>query len=105
MKVKVIPVLEDNYMYLIIEEHTREAVAVDVAVPKRVRTDKGCHQGTPYLSVWCRPDPLYFYLTVDVLSLGSPEVMATFGVCGAPVLLIVCPISPLTRAALGPGPA
>ncbi|XP_023472461.2 hydroxyacylglutathione hydrolase-like protein isoform X3 [Equus caballus] len=35
MKVKVIPVLEDNYMYLVIEEHTREAVAVDVAVPKR----------------------------------------------------------------------
>ncbi|XP_059887395.1 hydroxyacylglutathione hydrolase-like protein isoform X1 [Delphinus delphis] len=37
MKVKVIPVLEDNYMYLVIEEHTREAVAVDVAVPKRAR--------------------------------------------------------------------
>ena len=37
MKVKVIPVLEDNYMYLVIEERTREAVAVDVAVPKRVR--------------------------------------------------------------------
>uniref|UniRef100_A0A8C5UZM8 Hydroxyacylglutathione hydrolase like n=1 Tax=Microcebus murinus TaxID=30608 RepID=A0A8C5UZM8_MICMU len=36
MKVKVIPVLEDNYMYLVIEEHTREAVAVDVAVPKRL---------------------------------------------------------------------
>ncbi|XP_026636329.1 hydroxyacylglutathione hydrolase-like protein isoform X3 [Microtus ochrogaster] len=36
MKVKVISVLEDNYMYLIIEEHTREAVAVDVAVPKRL---------------------------------------------------------------------
>uniref|UniRef100_A0A4X1SWP7 Hydroxyacylglutathione hydrolase like n=1 Tax=Sus scrofa TaxID=9823 RepID=A0A4X1SWP7_PIG len=35
MKVKVIPVLEDNYMYLVIEEHTREALAVDVAVPKR----------------------------------------------------------------------
>nr|XP_031543003.1 hydroxyacylglutathione hydrolase-like protein isoform X6 [Vicugna pacos] len=35
MKVKVIPVLEDNYMYLVIEEHTREAVAVDVSVPKR----------------------------------------------------------------------
>ncbi|XP_064448324.1 hydroxyacylglutathione hydrolase-like protein isoform X4 [Mirounga angustirostris] len=35
MKVKVIPVLEDNYMYLVIEERTREAVAVDVAVPKR----------------------------------------------------------------------
>lgn len=36
MKVKVIPVLEDNYMYLVIEEGTREAVAVDVAVPKRL---------------------------------------------------------------------
>uniref|UniRef100_A0A8C0WQD0 Metallo-beta-lactamase domain-containing protein n=1 Tax=Castor canadensis TaxID=51338 RepID=A0A8C0WQD0_CASCN len=36
MKVKVIPVLEDNYMYLVIDEHTREAVAVDVAVPKRL---------------------------------------------------------------------
>ncbi|XP_021492858.1 hydroxyacylglutathione hydrolase-like protein isoform X3 [Meriones unguiculatus] len=36
MKVKVIPVLEDNYMYLIIEEQTREAVAVDVAVSKRL---------------------------------------------------------------------
>ncbi|XP_046297675.1 hydroxyacylglutathione hydrolase-like protein isoform X1 [Marmota monax] len=36
MKVKVIPVLEDNYMYLVIEEDTREAVAVDVAVPKRL---------------------------------------------------------------------
>ncbi|PNI18992.1 HAGHL isoform 6 [Pan troglodytes] len=36
MKVKVIPVLEDNYMYLVIEELTREAVAVDVAVPKRL---------------------------------------------------------------------
>uniref|UniRef100_A0A286X8B3 Hydroxyacylglutathione hydrolase like n=2 Tax=Cavia porcellus TaxID=10141 RepID=A0A286X8B3_CAVPO len=36
MKVKVIPVLEDNYMYLVIEEHTREAVAVDVAVAKRL---------------------------------------------------------------------
>lgn len=56
MKVKVIPVLEDNYMYLIIEEHTREAVAVDVAVPKRVRTDKGCYQGIPYHSGWSRRD-------------------------------------------------
>ncbi|XP_053411404.1 hydroxyacylglutathione hydrolase-like protein [Nycticebus coucang] len=36
MKVKVIPVLEDNYMYLIIDERTREAVVVDVAVPKRL---------------------------------------------------------------------
>lgn len=37
MKVKVISVLEDNYMYLVIEESTRDAVAVDAAVPKRVR--------------------------------------------------------------------
>ncbi|XP_056358883.1 uncharacterized protein LOC130259031 isoform X2 [Oenanthe melanoleuca] len=36
MKVKVISVLEDNYMYLVIEESTREAVAVDAAVPKRL---------------------------------------------------------------------
>lgn len=38
MKVKVISVLEDNYMYLVIEESTRDAIAVDAAVPKRVRT-------------------------------------------------------------------
>lgn len=37
MKVKVISVLEDNYMYLVIEESTRDAIAVDAAVPKRVR--------------------------------------------------------------------
>nr|XP_048723835.1 hydroxyacylglutathione hydrolase-like protein isoform X2 [Caretta caretta] len=36
MKVKVISVLEDNYMYLVIEENTKEAVVVDVAVPKRL---------------------------------------------------------------------
>ncbi|XP_026543675.1 hydroxyacylglutathione hydrolase-like protein [Notechis scutatus] len=36
MKVKVISILEDNYMYLIIEETTREAVAVDAAVSKRL---------------------------------------------------------------------
>uniref|UniRef100_A0A8C2VTV6 Hydroxyacylglutathione hydrolase like n=1 Tax=Chinchilla lanigera TaxID=34839 RepID=A0A8C2VTV6_CHILA len=36
MKVKVIPVLEDNCMYLIIEKHTWEAVVVDVAVAKRL---------------------------------------------------------------------
>ncbi|XP_040430144.1 hydroxyacylglutathione hydrolase-like protein isoform X1 [Cygnus olor] len=36
MKVKVISVLEDNYMYLVIEERTRDAVAVDAAVPKRL---------------------------------------------------------------------
>lgn len=36
MKVKVISVLEDNYMYLVIEENTRDAIAVDAAVPKRL---------------------------------------------------------------------
>uniref|UniRef100_A0A803VQI0 Hydroxyacylglutathione hydrolase like n=1 Tax=Ficedula albicollis TaxID=59894 RepID=A0A803VQI0_FICAL len=41
MKVKVISVLEDNYMYLVIEESTREAVAVDAAVPKRVSGSPG----------------------------------------------------------------
>lgn len=36
MKVKVISILEDNYMYLLIEENTREAIAVDPAVPHRM---------------------------------------------------------------------
>ncbi|XP_044836045.1 hydroxyacylglutathione hydrolase-like protein isoform X2 [Mauremys mutica] len=36
MKVKVISVLEDNYMYLVIEENTKEAVVVDASVPKRL---------------------------------------------------------------------
>ncbi|NWZ80865.1 HAGHL protein, partial [Poecile atricapillus] len=43
MKVKVISVLEDNYMYLVIEESTRDAVAVDAAVPKR-QIDAKPHQ-------------------------------------------------------------
>lgn len=37
MKVKVISILEDNYMYLVIEEHSKQALAVDPAVPHRVR--------------------------------------------------------------------
>nr|XP_030140325.3 hydroxyacylglutathione hydrolase-like protein isoform X2 [Taeniopygia guttata] len=36
MKVKVISVLEDNYVYLVIEESSRNAVAVDAAVPRRL---------------------------------------------------------------------
>lgn len=32
----MISILEDNYMYLIIEETTRQAIAVDAAVSKRV---------------------------------------------------------------------
>lgn len=34
---KVISILEDNYMYLIIDEESKEALAVDPAVPHRVR--------------------------------------------------------------------
>lgn len=37
MKVKVISILEDNYMYLVIEEQSNQALAVDPAVPHRVR--------------------------------------------------------------------
>lgn len=37
MKVKVISILEDNYMYLVIEEQSKQALAVDPAVPHRVR--------------------------------------------------------------------
>ncbi|KAM9779829.1 hydroxyacylglutathione hydrolase-like protein [Neosynchiropus ocellatus] len=36
MKVKVISILEDNYMYLVIDEHSRQAIAVDPAVPHRL---------------------------------------------------------------------
>ncbi|XP_069037087.1 hydroxyacylglutathione hydrolase-like protein isoform X5 [Lepisosteus oculatus] len=36
MKVKVISILEDNYMYLVIEEDTKRAIAVDPAVPHRL---------------------------------------------------------------------
>lgn len=40
MKVKVISILEDNYMYLVIEEQSKQAVAVDPAVPHRVSEKK-----------------------------------------------------------------
>ncbi|XP_053551218.1 hydroxyacylglutathione hydrolase-like protein [Bombina bombina] len=36
MKVKVISVLDDNYMYLIIEESTKDAIAVDASVAKKL---------------------------------------------------------------------
>lgn len=36
MKVKVISILEDNYMYLVIEEQSKQAIAVDPAVPHRL---------------------------------------------------------------------
>ncbi|CAJ1076511.1 hydroxyacylglutathione hydrolase-like protein [Xyrichtys novacula] len=36
MKVKVISILKDNYMYLVIEEQSKKAVAVDPAVPHRL---------------------------------------------------------------------
>ncbi|CAH2307410.1 hydroxyacylglutathione hydrolase [Pelobates cultripes] len=36
MKVKVISVLDDNYMYLVIEEHTKDAFAVDASVSKKL---------------------------------------------------------------------
>ncbi|XP_075035388.1 hydroxyacylglutathione hydrolase-like protein isoform X3 [Mixophyes fleayi] len=35
MKVKVISVLEDNYMYLVIEERTKDAIAVDASISKK----------------------------------------------------------------------
>ncbi|XP_058270597.1 hydroxyacylglutathione hydrolase, mitochondrial isoform X2 [Hemibagrus wyckioides] len=36
MRVKVISILEDNYMYLVIDEQSKEAIAVDPAVPHRL---------------------------------------------------------------------
>lgn len=36
MKVKIMPALDDNYMYLIIDESTKEAAVVDPVEPKKV---------------------------------------------------------------------
>lgn len=36
MKVKIIPALDDNYMYLIIDESTKDAAVVDPVEPKKV---------------------------------------------------------------------
>ncbi|GAA6091024.1 hydroxyacylglutathione hydrolase-like protein isoform X1 [Tachysurus ichikawai] len=36
MRVKIISILEDNYMYLVIDEQSKEAIAVDPAVPHRL---------------------------------------------------------------------
>lgn len=41
LEVKVIPVLGNNYVYLVMEEHTQEAVPVDIAMPKRVSASCG----------------------------------------------------------------
>lgn len=41
MKVKVNSILEDSYMYLVIQEQSKEAIAVDPAVPHRVRGGLG----------------------------------------------------------------
>lgn len=106
MKVKVIPVLEDNYMYLVIEERTREAVAVDVAVPKRVRATcgrRGAPLGSPDNCGWSRPFPCslisgYLAITVPRLSWVCPEVRTTSDLrfpllgacCRTPWELIYC---------------
>ncbi|XP_031425409.1 hydroxyacylglutathione hydrolase-like protein isoform X3 [Clupea harengus] len=41
MKVKVISILEDNYMYLVIDEQSKEAIAVDPALPHRIVKREG----------------------------------------------------------------
>lgn len=38
MKVKLVPALEDNYMYLLIDEKTGECAAVDPVEPKKIMT-------------------------------------------------------------------
>lgn len=57
MRVKVISILEDNYMYLIIDEQSKEALAVDPAVPHRVR-EQFCMKQVyvsllPVSAMWC----------------------------------------------------
>ena len=41
MQVKAIPALQDNYMYLLIDEHTCQAAAVDPVEPQKVRVGQG----------------------------------------------------------------
>lgn len=36
MRVELLPALTDNYMYLIIDENTKEAAAVDPVQPQKV---------------------------------------------------------------------
>ena len=36
MRVRLIPALEDNYMYLIIDEETQQCAAVDPVEPEKV---------------------------------------------------------------------
>ena len=39
MRVRLIPALSDNYMYLLIDEHTKECAVVDPAEPDKVRIE------------------------------------------------------------------
>ncbi|KAK6166457.1 hypothetical protein SNE40_023144 [Patella caerulea] len=38
MKIRIIPALDDNYMYLLIDEQTKQCAAVDPVEPKKIQT-------------------------------------------------------------------
>lgn len=38
MKIELLPALTDNYMYLLIDEDTKEAAIVDPVEPRKVKT-------------------------------------------------------------------
>lgn len=94
MKVKVISVLEDNYMYLVIEESTRDAVAVDAAVPKRVSGSPGrvavaVAVGSPRRGIGAplehppgRADP-----SIPSWTVGCRPLCPCPGLCGGPAVL------------------
>ena len=42
MRVRLLPALQDNYMYLLIDEETNEAAVVDPVEPKKVGTHLYC---------------------------------------------------------------
>lgn len=56
MKVELLPALTDNYMYLVIDEGTKEAAIVDPVQPQKVgRPPEGlCRAGEP-VQTWVHP--------------------------------------------------
>jgi len=49
MKIELLPALEDNYMYLLIDEDTKQCAAVDPVEPEKVITPLPISQTHQYV--------------------------------------------------------